>query len=1004
MGDNNSVYSKAESDAHHRRGYQACDPCRKRKVKCDLGTTRRKRKTSDAEEDEVEAAAILHRDKRMMIGEVAKNESPVEGPPFAPSDPPQFNHQAALAQQRWSEAPASSALPAPPAAPPAQRYMPSVPTSRAPTYPVTERPVPPSYGGPPMMNRTAVELLSPAITNTHDALHLLSEAAGRTEDLNRQSLENRLAARQSVSSFNSGPSPLPQGSSPRSLGGSFVRTPRSGMSVGGSTYYPAGASGPVDPQIADPGPQRESPVNNPPPEPTYLDAIRAWSRLRFVRAGWLTVEEGMDYVEYYYEHLAPMSPVVIPDFSNPSTHRTLLTDEPVLAVTILTIASRHLKPKGDGANTRAFYIHDRLWAYLRSMIERLFWGQEKFDAGTSGIGRPRSLDLSSSMSGKGSVGGQLRSLGTVEAMLLLTEWHPRNLHFPPGDDENSLLDTDPQTHSRADNPLDHDGEHTSKGSEGRVAFQKWLEPAWRSDRMSWMLLSTAQALAFELGVFDPKGDAKVANEPLSEQTRKRRLRRLILVFITHSSGRLGIPSMLPLPQWGQDITPTSADAKDADANLDRMQDCWISISKIVYQANHLLFASSDQTMDLIRSGRYREQIDRFQPYLRDFRQQLDSVNLSPAMRSVLLIELEYTRLYINSLALQAVVDRWTTMSNESAQSHSQTQNGQPAPGPSNSSNSWFQTLNELYRVNEHYIQEVIDSSRKILQTVLDGLVPEGRLRHAPIRTFFRILSGMIFILKTFTLGAREDDVRVSLDLQDRTVEALRNYVVDDVHLSNTVARLLELLTSSIRTRFLRFAPHDRGAEGEGHDRTSGPDSRTHSPSREHSTTRRDGPSTPWSANQGHDTTSAGLGYADTPAGHPMGSGHDPLANIPAQPINSSNLNVSFMPPPPSVYHNYYDSNSTFPANDMDRSSPNNIASSQTMGDSHHPTSGALPDWFALPLDQFFNSSTGVVDQGLGGTGPMLGEFDMLEVLLNEGYDGNTNGEGETGGGLSSQYL
>ncbi|KAJ5508650.1 hypothetical protein N7527_010793 [Penicillium freii] len=1027
MGDNNSVYSKAESDAHHRRGYQACDPCRKRKVKCDLGSvdnprpppcvrcrreskrcefsaTRRKRKTSDAEEDEVEAAAILHRDKRMMIGEVAKNESPVEGPPFAPSDPPQFNHQAALAQQRWSEAPASSALPAPPAAPPAQRYMPNVPTSRAPTYPVSERPVPPSYGGPPMMNRTAVELLSPAITNTHDALHLLSEAAGRTEDLNRQSLENRLAARQSVSSFNSGPSPLPQGSSPRSLGGSFVRTPRSGMSVGGSTYYPAGASGPVDPQIADSGPQRESPVNNPPPEPTYLDAIRAWSRLRFVRAGWLTVEEGMDYVEYYYEHLAPMSPVVIPDFSNPSTHRTLLTDEPVLAVTILTIASRHLKPKGDGANTRAFYIHDRLWAYLRSMIERLFWGQEKFDAGTSGIGRPRSLDLSSSMSGKGSVGGQLRSLGTVEAMLLLTEWHPRNLHFPPGDDENSLLDTDPQTHSRADNPLDHDGEHTSKGSEGRVAFQKWLEPAWRSDRMSWMLLSTAQALAFELGVFDPKGDAKVANEPLSEQTRKRRLRRLILVFITHSSGRLGIPSMLPLPQWGQDITPTSADAKDADANLDRMQDCWISISKIVYQANHLLFASSDQTMDLIRSGRYREQIDRFQPYLRDFRQQLDSVNLSPAMRSVLLIELEYTRLYINSLALQAVVDRWTTMSNESAQSHSQTQNGQPAPGPSNSSNSWFQTLNELYRVNEHYIQEVIDSSRKILQTVLDGLVPEGRLRHAPIRTFFRILSGMIFILKTFTLGAREDDVRVSLDLQDRTVEALRNYVVDDVHLSNTVARLLELLTSSIRTRFLRFAPHDRGADGEGHDRTSGPDSRTHSPSREHSTTRRDGPSTPWSANQGHDTTSAGLGYADTPAGHPMGSGHDPLANIPAQPINSSNLNVSFMPPPPSVYHNYYDSNSTFPANDMDRSSPNNIASSQTMGDSHHPTSGALPDWFALPLDQFFNSSTGVVDQGLGGTGPMLGEFDMLEVLLNEGYDGNTNGEGETGAGLSSQYL
>lgn len=68
----------------------------------------------------------------------------------------------------------------------------------------------------------------------------------------------------------------------------------------------------------------------------------------------------------------------------------------------------------------------------------------------------------------------------------------------------------------------------------------------------------------------------------------------------------------------------------------------------------------------------------------------------------------------------------------------------------------------------------------------------------------------------------------------------------------------------------------------------------------------------------------------------------------------------------------------------------------------HGSTGALPDWFALPLDQFFNSSTSVVDQGLGGTGPMLGEFDMLEVLLNEGYDGNGINEGENTG--LPQYL
>ncbi|KAJ5587498.1 uncharacterized protein N7459_003263 [Penicillium hispanicum] len=1016
--------------SQHRRGYQACDPCRKRKVKCDLGSvdnprpppcvrcrreskrcefsaTRRKRKSSDAAEDADEEANVLHRDKRMMSGEViTKKETPVAGSPLISSESP-FDANPLRVRQRWPEARP------PPVAP--QRYTPSAPIAspvrpflesrnqRMPTYPTSDRGPASGYGGQPMMNRTAVELLSPAITNTHDALHLLSEAAGRTEDL------NRYAARQSVSSFNSGPSPLAHITSP----GSFSRTPRSGMSTGGNGYFQGAGPGIVDPQISDGPEQHESPSNQ--QDPGYVDAVRAWSRLRFVRAGWMTVEEGMDYVAYYYKNLAPMSPVVTPDYSQPSTHRTLLTDEPVLAVTILTIASRHLKPKGDGASTRAFYIHDRLWSYLRGMIERLFWGQEKFDAGGPGISRPRALDLASTSS-RPNPKGNLRALGTVEALLILTDWHPRNLHFPPGDDENTLLDTEAQTQSRTDKDLENDNEQTgargaTASAEGRVAFQKWLEPAWRSDRMSWMLLSTAQALAFELGVFDHKSEPKGVPELAAEQARKRRLRRLILIFITHSSGRLGIPSMLPLPEWGRDAPPPASNLKDGDSDLDQMQDCWMEISKIVYQANHQLFASTEQTSELIRSGRYRDQIDWFQPQLRDFRQNLDRVNLTSPMRGILLIEYEYTRLYVNSLALQAVVDRWTTMSNESIQA----QPGRPGSGPSAGSSGWFQTLMELYRVNEPYIQEVVDASRRILQTVLEGLVPGGCLKHAPIRTFFRILSGMIFILKTFTLGAREDDVRVSLDLQDRTVEALRTYVVDDVHISNTVARLLELLTSSIRTRFLRFAPHDRGADGDGQDRASAPASRVHSPPRESVSGRREGPQPPWSSAQRQDATPSGggMGYVESngAGGHPsgtIGSAHDPLANIPAQPINSSNLNVSFMPPPPSVYYNYYDSNSTVPAGNLERSSPNHVVSSQAVGDSNgaNATSGGLPDWFALPLDQFFNSSTGVVDQGLGGTGPMLGEFDMLEVLLNEGYDGNNNNaEGEPGNGaLASQFL
>lgn len=69
------------------------------------------------------------------------------------------------------------------------------------------------------------------------------------------------------------------------------------------------------------------------------------------------------------------------------------------------------------------------------------------------------------------------------------------------------------------------------------------------------------------------------------------------------------------------------------------------------------------------------------------------------------------------------------------------------PAGATSGTGPFRVLMEQYRVNEPYIQEVVDASRKILQTVLDGLAPGNCLQHAPVRTYFRILSGMIFILK-----------------------------------------------------------------------------------------------------------------------------------------------------------------------------------------------------------------------------------------------------------------
>lgn len=266
-------------------------------------------------------------------------------------------------------------------------------------------------------------------------------------------------------------------------------------------------------------------------------------------------------------------------------------------------------------------------------------------------------------------------------------------------------------------------------------------------------------------------------------------------------------------------------------------------------------------------------------------------------------------------------------------------------------------------------------------------------------------------------------MRVSLELQDRTIECLRTCVVDDVHLSVTIADLLQLLTSNIRNRFLRFAPFDRvGESGSRHQSpapTSEQDSRDqqHHHSGEHSDYR-------WQQNHNNGTPStSGFSFDNHhPTSAPPTTHHDPLANIPVQPINSSSINVSFMPPPPSVYYNYYDPSSTSPKMEMDESSstvapPAINTSAPSNNNTTQANSNSMSDWFALPLDQFFNSSTAGVDQGLGGTGPMVGEFDMLEVLLKEQYtgDNNTNGTSTNGpapvaavatngSGMSSHFI
>ena len=121
------------------------------------------------------------------------------------------------------------------------------------------------------------------------------------------------------------------------------------------------------------------------------------------------------------------------------------------------------------------------------------------------------------------------------------------------------------------------------------------------------------------------------------------------------------------------------------------------------------------------------------------------------IRYILRIEFEYVRVYINSLALQAVVERCTNThlpvsdSSENKRARSTTPNPNGAGGRDRHPSVAFSHLMAVQ--DQEYIFEVVDASRNLLRTVVEGLLPGDYLKHCPVRTYFRIISGAMFLLK-----------------------------------------------------------------------------------------------------------------------------------------------------------------------------------------------------------------------------------------------------------------
>lgn len=297
--DNNPSSSSATT-AQHKRVYQACIPCRRRKVRCDLGSvdnphdppcvrcrreskecyfsaTRRKRKTGEDAGDDVqdEDLRVQGDDEYILRNGRKRPHTAGAGSPPPPAIDRRFYSDVPLTpggsvgrtQPLRRPGPGEHAR---------SDSRSSITASRgrcATEFPADEP-------NTPLENYEARSVMRKELYGPHDALDLLYKAA---TDKTHEGV--------GMGMHSHDPTPQALGLQTPSLN---VPRPSDGMLYAqhaAATQQRASMDTHIDPQLTKSADRRPEPVL------AHPDALNAWTRFRFVRAGWFTAQEAIDYVD-----------------------------------------------------------------------------------------------------------------------------------------------------------------------------------------------------------------------------------------------------------------------------------------------------------------------------------------------------------------------------------------------------------------------------------------------------------------------------------------------------------------------------------------------------------------------------------------------------------------------------------------------------------------------------------------------------------------------------------
>jgi hypothetical protein len=185
-------------------------------------------------------------------------------------------------------------------------------------------------------------------------------------------------------------------------------------------------------------------------------ATKSWDRFFLVKRGIIRPHEAVEYLDFYFSQLWHLFPVIPEYYSSSDHYGSLVAEEPVLTISLVTIASRYHALSGFNGKARSERIHWRTWPWVQRLFQSSMWGSSA-----------------------------MRSLGAIAALLLFIEWHPMAINSPEDlisdYGESELFDPQSQIPEAAE-PTET---YRRPGLSSIPERLNKVAPAYRSNKMSW---------------------------------------------------------------------------------------------------------------------------------------------------------------------------------------------------------------------------------------------------------------------------------------------------------------------------------------------------------------------------------------------------------------------------------------------------------------------------------------------------------------------------------------